>query len=62
MKDVAVPSKSRKYDDWDVREALRTLTEAAKIQKNKALMGLVRKEAQKQLDAAKSTASALKGS
>lgn len=42
------------FDDYEVRDALRTLTQANKIRRNKALMKAVRREAQKQLQAAQS--------
>lgn len=53
--------KSGPFDDYEVRDALRTLTNARKIQKNPALMKAVRAEARRQLQAAESTQKALSG-
>ena len=47
------------FDDYEVRDALSTLTRAIKIRKNSALMRAVKKEARKQLLAAESTKQAL---
>ncbi|HZX81033.1 MAG TPA: hypothetical protein VFE72_08800 [Lysobacter sp.] len=47
------------WDDYEIREALSTLTRAEKIRKNKPLMAAVKKEARKQLDAAARTANSL---
>lgn len=44
--------KTGPFDDYEVRNALETLTKAKKIERNKALMRAVRVEAKKQLDAA----------
>jgi hypothetical protein len=43
------------WSDYEIREALHTIAKADKIRKNKPLMACVRKEAQKQLAAAKAT-------
>jgi len=40
------------FDDYEVKDALRTLTEAEKISRNKALLRACKVEAKKQLDAA----------
>lgn len=53
--------KSGPFSDYEVRDALRNLTNARKIQKNPALMRAVRKEAARQLAAAESTTKALRG-
>lgn len=60
--DAAVPSEGRyrppeerpngPFDDYEIRDALSTLTKARKIEKNRALMRQVRIEAKKQLAAA----------
>ncbi|MCS3725495.1 hypothetical protein [Bradyrhizobium betae] len=41
----ATAEASRKYDEWEVREAMRTLMRAEEIQGDKKLMAMVRKEA-----------------
>ncbi|EJN14742.1 hypothetical protein PMI42_01716 [Bradyrhizobium sp. YR681] len=49
--DAPVPATSeaaRRYDEWEVREAMRTLMRAEEIQGDKKLMGMVRKEAAKE--------------
>lgn len=58
------PPEDRKggpFDDYEVRNALETLSKAIKIKKNSALMRAVRTEARKQLAAAESTKKALSG-
>ncbi len=47
------------WDSYEISEALRTLTTAAKIRRNAALMTAVKAEAKKQMEAAKATASSL---
>jgi hypothetical protein len=47
-RDVPMPataSKPKKYDEWEVREAMRTMMRAGEITKDKKLLALVRKEA-----------------
>ena len=44
----ATAAKSRGYDEWEVRDAMRTLMRAEEIQGDKKLMGMVRKEAAKE--------------
>ncbi|HEY3434238.1 MAG TPA: hypothetical protein VGK41_01160 [Solirubrobacterales bacterium] len=51
--------KSGPFSDYEVRDALRILAQARKIQKNPALMRAVKKEAQRQLQAAQTTAKSL---
>lgn len=53
--------KSGPFDDYEVREALRTLTAANKIRKNGSLMRAIKAEARRQLQAAESTSKALSG-
>lgn len=47
--EIAMPattaSKPKKYDEWEVRDAMHTLMRAGEITKNKKLLDLVRKEA-----------------
>lgn len=43
-----VAEKSRGPDEWEVREAMRTLMRAEEIQGDAKLMGMVRKEAAKE--------------
>ena len=47
------------FDDYEVRESLRTLSDAAKIRKNKALMRAIRKEAHSQSKAAAAIAASI---
>lgn len=44
----AVAVKDSKYDEWEVREALETLTRADEIKKDSKMMGLVEKELKNQ--------------
>lgn len=53
--------KGGPFDDYEVREALSTLTKAEKIKRNRALMKAVLAEADKQLKAAKANKSQLTG-
>lgn len=58
----ARPAKGRKkYESWEVRDALATITRATEIRKDKQLMALVRKEAARQYEAAKAARTNLKG-
>ncbi|MES2347039.1 MAG: hypothetical protein V4641_05650 [Pseudomonadota bacterium] len=61
--DKYVPTEEKKggWDDYEIRDALRTLSQADKIRKNKPLMGAIKMEAQKQLKVAAATASTLQG-
>jgi hypothetical protein len=51
MRETAMPqpanakTKSKGFDDWEVREAMHTMMRAAEIIKDKKLLGAVRKEA-----------------
>lgn len=47
------------WSEWEVRDALRTLTTAAKIRKNASLMKAVREEARKQVKAAQAVATSV---
>lgn len=40
--------QTKRYDEWEVRDAMRTLMRAEEIQGDKKLMGMVRKEAAKE--------------
>lgn len=53
--------KSGPFDDYEVREALRTLTKAEQIKRNKSLLRACRTEAAKQVKAAQQAASSLQG-
>lgn len=53
--------KGGPFDDYEVRDALSTLTKSIKIRKNSALMRAVRAEARRQVQAAESTKKALSG-
>lgn len=52
-----IPPIERKsgWDEWQLKDMLRTLSEAAKIRRNKPLMAALKKEARKQLAALEST-------
>lgn len=39
------PAKGKKYDDYEVRDAMHTMMRAGEIVKDKALMGHIRKHA-----------------
>lgn len=41
-------AKAKKYDEWEVRDAMRTLMRAEEIQGDTKLMAMVRKEAAKE--------------
>ena len=50
-----------KYDEWEVKEAVRTVIDAEKIKDNAELMALVAPELDKQAKATKSAAEILYG-
>jgi hypothetical protein len=58
-----VPPIERKsgWDEYFIRDSLKTLTEAEKIRANKPLLAAIRKEAKKQLDSASKTHKTLQG-
>lgn len=58
-----VPPEERKsgWDDYQIKDALRTLSQADKIVKNKAFMAAIRAEAVRQLKVAQATATKLQG-
>jgi lipopolysaccharide export system protein LptA len=49
------------FEAYEVKEALRTLTDAEKIKRNKALLRACRIEAKKQVDAAQAAAKSIQG-
>lgn len=53
--------KSGPFDSYEVSEALRTLTKAEKIKRNKPLLRACRAEAAKQVQAAQQAAKSLQG-
>lgn len=53
--------RSSGWSDYDIRDALRTLAQADKIRKNKALMTAIKAEAKRQLTAAQATHAKLQG-
>lgn len=53
--------KGGPFEDYEVREALSTLTKAEKIKRNRALMRAVLAEAEKQLKTARANKSHLTG-
>jgi hypothetical protein len=42
------PAKNKNHEEWEIRDALNTLTRAQEISKDPKLMELVKKEAEKQ--------------
>lgn len=57
------PSERMKgpFDDYEVKDALRTLTEAEKIKRNKGLMRAILLESDKQIEAAKAAKKTIQG-
>lgn len=55
------PAEDRKsgWSEWEVRDALRTLTTAMKIRKNPSLMRAVRAEARRQQKAAEAVSKSI---
>lgn len=49
------------FDDYEIKEALRTLTEAEKIKRNKTLLRACKLEAKKQVQAATQAAESIQG-
>lgn len=57
----AVDRTGGPFDSYEVKEALRTLSDAEKIKRNRALLRACRIEAQKQVEAAKATSQSIQG-
>lgn len=53
-KSLAMKVEDSKYDEWAVKDALRTLQEAQRIMKDDKMMKMVEKEADKQVQEIKS--------
>lgn len=53
---ASAKTKPKKYDEWEVRDAMHTLMRAGEITKNKKLLELVRKEATRHAAELKETA------
>ncbi|MGD9643813.1 MAG: hypothetical protein AB7V08_13875 [Elusimicrobiales bacterium] len=51
--------RSGDFDDYEIESALRTISKAAKIRKNKALMAKVRQKARELAKAAQATAASV---
>lgn len=51
--------RNGEFDDYEIEEALRTLSKATKIKKNKALMAKVRQKARELAKAAQATAASI---
>jgi len=49
-------TKTKKYDEWEVRDAMHCLMRAGEITRNKKLLELVRKEATRHAEELKQTA------
>jgi hypothetical protein len=58
---VSQEPKKPKYDEWEIKEAVRTLIKAEEIKQNKELMVFVAPELEKQSKAIKSAAEILYG-
>lgn len=48
-KHVPMEEKTSGWDEWELRDAMRTLTQAKKIRKNAALMRALQRSAQEQV-------------
>lgn len=59
---VSQEPKKPKYDEWDIKDAVRTLIRAEEIKQDKELMSFVAPELEKQSKAIKSAAEILYGS
>lgn len=59
---VSQEPKKPKYDEWEVKDAVRTLIRAEEIKQDKELMSFVAPELEKQSKAIKSAAEILYGS
>lgn len=59
---VSQESKKPKYDEWEIKDAVRTLIRAEEIKQDKELMSFVAPELEKQGKAIKSAAEILYGS
>ena len=59
---VSQEPKKPKYDEWEIKDAVRTLIRAEEIKQNKELMSFVAPELEKQSKAIKSAAEILYGS
>lgn len=58
---VSQEPEKPKYDDWEIKNAVRTLIEAEEIKTNPELMALVAPELEKQAKATKNAAEILYG-
>lgn len=59
---VSQEPKKPKYDEWEIKDAVRTLIRAEEIKQDKELMAFVAPELEKQSKAIKSAAEILYGS
>ncbi len=59
---VSQEPKKPKYDEWEIKDAVRTLIRAEEIKQDKELMSFVAPELEKQSKAIKSAAEILYGS
>ena len=59
---VSQEPKKPKYDEWDIKDAVRTLIRAEEIKQDKELMAFVAPELEKQSKVIKSAAEILYGS
>ena len=58
---LAVDRKGGPFDDYEVKEALRTLTDAEKIKRNRKLLRACKDEAAKQVKAATAAQHSIQG-
>ena len=55
------PVNSSKYDEYEIQDALRTIVKAQEYSKDKKMMDLIQKEAEKQKKAATNAENIAKG-
>ena len=61
MSEKVKQEKTKKYDEWEIKDAVRTLVQAEEIKQNKELMKLVIPELKKQSNAMEQAAKVLYG-
>ena len=61
MSEKVKQKKTKKYDEWEIKDAVRTLVQAEEIKQNKELMNLVIPELKKQSNAMEQAAKVLYG-
>lgn len=61
MSEKVKQEKTKKYDEWEIKDAVRTLVQAEEIKQNKELMNLVIPELKKKSNAMEQAAKVLYG-